>query len=341
MIWPMRRAPSSNAIVHPVSGAAIKQRTKTALIALLAAAIAFPIAVVRAQVNGPMAPPKHEHAAGSIQIDVDMVLVNAGVTDSYGHPVSNLQKKDFRLFEDTIEQEILSFSNEDVPASIGLLFDNSGSMADKIDASQQALANFLQKSNPHDEFFLVSFNNRAELTSRFTSDTEELHRRLASLKPNGRTALLDAIYSGVAQMKGSAHERHILLVLSDGGDNHSRHHVTEIRNLLKESDCQLYALGIFDSRDMKRTNEEREGPGLLSELTEMTGGHLFQAANLAELVALAGKIGTELRSQYILGYKPAGVRHDGSWHRLKVALKPAHDPPFTARARTGYYSPRD
>jgi Ca-activated chloride channel homolog len=335
----MQRAASSNATGNPASGAAMRPKAKIAFIALLAAATTLPVA--SAQVNGPMARHKIEPAAGSIQIDVDMVLVNVGVTDTYGHPVSNLQKKNFRLFEDSVEQEILSFSNEDVPASIGLLFDNSGSMADKIDASQQALANFLQKSNPHDEFFLISFNNHAELNNRFTSDTGQLQRRLSSLKPNGRTALLDAIYSGVEQMKGSAHERHILLVLSDGGDNHSRHHVTEIRNLLKESDCQLYALGIFDARDMKRTNEEREGPGLLSELTEMTGGHLFEAANLSELVSLAGKIGTELRSQYVLGYKPADVRHDGSWHRIKVGLTPSHDPPLTARARTGYYNPRD
>lgn len=317
----------------------MKLKAKIAFLTLLAGATVLPAA--SAQVNGPMARHRIEPAAGSIQIDVDMVLVNVSVTDGSGHPVPNLQKKNFRLFEDGVEQEILSFSNEDVPASIGLLFDNSGSMADKIDASQRALANFLQKSNPHDEFFLISFNNRAELNSRFTSDTGELQRRLASLKPNGRTALLDAIYSGVAQMKGSAQERHILLVLSDGGDNHSRRHVTEIRNLLKESDCQLYALGIFDARDMKRTSEEREGPGLLSELAEMTGGHLFQAANLSELVNLAGKIGTELRSQYILGYKPTDIRHDGSWHRIKVGLAPSHDLPLTARARTGYYSPRD
>jgi len=317
----------------------MRQRAKSALLALLGAAVIFPSA--SAQVNGPLAPHKRQPAEGSIQIDVDMVLVNVGVTDASGHPVPNLQKKNFRLFEDNVEQEILSFSNEDVPASIGLLFDNSGSMADKIDASQQALANFLQRSNPQDEFFLVSFNNRAELNSRFTSDTEQLQRRLASLRPSGRTALLDAIYSGVAQMKSAVHDRHILLVLSDGGDNHSRHHVTEIRNLLKESDCQLYALGIFDARDMRRTSEEREGPGLLSELTEMTGGHLFEAANLSELVDLAGKIGTELRSQYVLGYKPTDVRHDGSWHRIKVGLNPSHDLPLTARARTGYYSPRD
>jgi len=142
-------------------------------------------------------------------------------------------------------------------------------------------------------------------------------------------------------MKSARYDRHILLVISDGGDNHSRHHEAEIRNLLQESDCQLYALGIFDAQDMQRTAEEREGPSLLSELAEMTGGHLFQSAKLSELADLAGNIGTELRSQYILGYKPADRRHDGRWRRIKVGLTPSPDPPLTARARTGYYSPRD
>jgi Ca-activated chloride channel family protein len=319
----------------------MKQKPKAALLALVIATVTFPALPAGAQLNGPLAPYKPQPSAGSIQIDVDMVLVNVSVTDAYGHLIANLEKKNFRLFEDNVEQEIVTFSNEDVPASIGLLFDTSGSMADKMDASRQAVAHFLQKSNPNDEFFLINFDNRAELTSRFTSNIEQLQQRMMSLKPNGRTALLDAINLGMAQMKSARNERHILLIISDGGDNHSRHHVTEVRNLLKESDCQLYALGIFDARDMKRTTEEREGPSLLLELAEMTGGHLFQAASLSELVDLSGKIGTELRSQYILGYKPSDLRHDGRWRRIKVSLTPPNDRPLTARARTGYYSPRD
>lgn len=317
------------------------KRKKTAFLALIAIAAMSTLTSAGAQVNGPLTSHKAQPAPGSIQIDVDMVLVNASVTDSYGHPVPNLERQNFRLFEDNIEQEILTFSNEDVPASIGLLFDTSASMADKMDASRQAVVKFLQKSNPDDEFFLISFNSHAELTSRFTTDIQQLQQRMTSLKPDGRTALLDAMYMGMEQLRSARHDRHILLVLSDGGDNHSRHHLPEVRRLLEESDCQLYALGIFDPRDMKRTTEEREGPGLLSELAQLTGGHVFQSANLTELADLAGKIGTELRSQYILGYKPTEVHHDGRWHKIKVAVRPYNDPPLTARARTGYYSPRD
>jgi len=189
------------------------------------------------------------------------------------------------------------------------------------------LAQFLQNSNPKDEFFLISFNNRPDLNAPFTSDIEQLEAGTISLKPKGRTALLDAIYFGVAQMKSALHDRHILLVISDGGDNHSRHHEAEIRNVLKESDCQLYALGIFDAHDMGRTTEEREGPSLLSEFAEITGGHVFE--------------GVELRTQYIIGYKPNDLRHDGGWRRIKVNLTPSNERPLIAHARTGYYSPRE
>jgi Ca-activated chloride channel homolog len=319
----------------------MKQNPKTALLALVIAIVPSPLLPSHAQVNGPVAPYKHQPSPGSIQIDVDMVLVNVTVNDAYGHLIADLEKKNFRLFEDTAEQEILTFSREDVPASIGVLFDTSESMSDKMDPSREALRHLLQKSNPDDEFFLIGFNNRPALESHFTSDIDQLEERATSLKPKGRTALLDAIDLGMAQMKGARYERHILLVISDGGDNHSRHHEAEIRNLLKESDCQLYALGIFDARDMSRTTEEREGPSLLSELAEMSGGHVFPAANSKELIDLSGRIGTELRSQYVLGYKPTDLRHDGRWRRIKVSLTPSVDPPLKARARTGYYSPRD
>jgi Ca-activated chloride channel family protein len=301
--------------------------------------ITFASLQASAQVSGPLVRHETHRAAGSIEIDVDMVLVNVGVTDSQGHVIANLKRKDFRLYEDNAEQEILSFSREDVPASIGLLFDTSVSMFDKMDWARKAVDTFLAKSNPDDEFFLINFDNRPELDSPFTPDIALLQERTAALKPRGRTSLLDAIYAGVQMMKQARHDRHILLVISDGGDNHSRHHLAEIRNLLRESDSQLYALGIFDANDMKRTEEERNGPALLTELGEMTGGRLYQAATLSDLVDLSGKIGMELRSQYILGFKP--VVHDGSWHHLKVALTAPSNIPLAARARSGYFSPRD
>jgi Ca-activated chloride channel family protein len=214
----------------------MKRTQKSVFLSLIILGITFSLLSAHAQVSGPSAPQKHQLSAGSIEIDVNMVLVNVSVNDTYGHVVSNLGKKNFHLFEDNVEQEILTFSREDVPASIGLLFDTSGSMADKMDAAREAIGQFLRKSNPDDEFFLISFDNRPQMESRFTSNIELLQERTKSLKPRGRTSLLDAIDLGLQQMKSARHERHVLLVMSDGGDNHSRHHLPEIRNLLQESD---------------------------------------------------------------------------------------------------------
>ena len=324
----------------------MKQNLKTAHLAVIVAAITFPLLSAPAQVEGPLTlhrrPPSADSipqpSANSIQIDADTVRVNIIVTDDSGHLVPNLQKRNFQLFEDNVEQKILTFSRKDVPASIGLLFDTSQSMSDKMVASRHAVAQFLQNSNPKDEFFLVSFNNRPDLKSGFTSDIEQLQERTMSLKPKGRTALLDAIYLGVAQMKSARHGRHILLVISDGGDNQSRHDETEIRNLLRESDCQLYGLGIFAAHDASSITEDFEGPHLLSELAETTGGHVFQAANLWELVDLSGNLGVELQRQYVIGYKPSDPRPDS--RRIKVSLTPFNDWHLMTHARTGYYTPQ-
>ncbi|PYU22596.1 MAG: VWA domain-containing protein [Acidobacteria bacterium] len=325
----------------------MKQNLKTALFAVIVVAITFPLLSAAAQVEGPITLHRRQPSAdsipqlsaNSIQIDADTVRANVTITDASGHLAPNLQKKNFRLFEDNVEQKILTFSRKDVPASIGLLFDTSGSMSDKMVASRHALAQFLQNSNPKDEFFLVSFNNRPELKSSFTSDIEQLQERTMSLKPRGRTSLLDAIYFGVAQMKSARYDRHVLLVISDGGDNHSRHDETEVRNLLRESDCQLYGLGIFDAHDASSITEDREGPRLLSELAETTGGHVFQAANLWELLDLSGNLGVELQRRYVIGYKPSDPRPDS--RRIKVSLTPFNDWHLMTHARTGYYTPQD
>jgi Ca-activated chloride channel family protein len=311
-------------------------------LALLALVVSAAPAV--AQVVGPGAPnPSHEpdiKNSRGIEMNVEMALVNVTVTDPYSRLVTGLDKENFRVFEDGIEQEIASFSSEDVPISIGLVFDMSGSMSDKVDKARQAAVQFLRTANPRDEFFLVSFNDRAELTSRFTSSIEELQNRMMFTVAKGRTALLDAIYLGLSQMRGARNGKRALLIISDGGDNHSRYNEADIRNFLKEADCQLYAMGVFDVNDMGRTTEERYGPSLLSELAEMTGGRVFPVASLTDLPDIAAKIGMELRNQYVVGYKPSDVRHNGAWRKIKVKLlAPKGLPPLNVYAKTGYYAP--
>jgi Ca-activated chloride channel family protein len=298
------------------------------------------------QTQGPVQPPKQPpepqvKPGQGIKVDVNMTLVNLTVTDPLDRLVTGLEKEHFRVFEDGVEQEVLTLSSEDVPVSIGLVFDMSGSMSDKVEKARQAAVQFMRTANPQDQFFLVSFNDRAELTSGFTSSVDELQNRMMFTASKGRTALLDAIYLGLSQMRGAHNGKRALLIISDGGDNHSRYNESDVKNYLKEADCQLYAIGIFDPIGIRsRTPEELEGPSLLSEMTEMTGGRVFPVGNLGELPDIAAKIGMELRNQYVLGYKSSNQRHDGSWRKIKVKLRPPKGlPPLNVYAKTGYYSP--
>jgi Ca-activated chloride channel family protein len=276
-----------------------------------------------------------------IHYDVDLALINVTVTDPYNRLVTGLEQDNFRVFEDNIEQEVVTFSAEDVPISIGVIFDFSGSMANKVGKAREAAVQFFKTANPQDEFFLVSFNERAELTSTFTNSVEDLQSRMMLMAPKGRTALLDAIYLGLSQMRGAHNAKRALLILSDGGDNHSRYNESDIKRLVKEADTQLYAVGIYDPLGYRnRTPEELNGPTLLSEVTEMTGGRVFSVEKLDDLPDIASKIGMELRNQYVLGYKPSNKAHDARWRRVKIRLRaPKGLPPLSVYSKTGYYAP--
>jgi Ca-activated chloride channel homolog len=277
----------------------------------------------------------------TLKMDVDLALVNVTVTDPYNRLVTGLEMENFRVFEDNVEQEVVTFSAEDVPISIGVIFDFSGSMANKVGKAREAAVQFFKTANPQDEFFLVSFNERAELTSAFTNSVEDLQSSLMLTSAKGRTALLDAIYLGLSQMRGAHNGKRALLILSDGGDNHSRYNESDIKRLVKEADTQLYAVGIFDALGYRnRTPEELNGPSLLSEITEMTGGRVFSVEKLEDLPDIASKIGMELRNQYVLGYRPSNKAHDARWRKIKIRLRaPKGLPPLNVFSRTGYYAP--
>jgi len=277
----------------------------------------------------------------SLHIDVDLALVNVTVTDPYDRLVTGLEPDNFRVFENNIEQEIQYFSSEDIPISIGVIFDISGSMTNKVGKAKEAALQFFKTANPQDEFFLVGFNERAELMSAFTTSVEDLQSRLLSASAKGRTALLDAIYLGLSEMRAARNAKRALLIISDGGDNHSRYHENDIKRLAREADAQLYSVGIFDPLDYRsRTPEELNGPSLLSEVTELTGGRAFEVENVSELPDIAEKIGAELRNQYILGYRPSNKSHDARWRKIKVKLRaPKGLPPLSVYAKTGYYAP--
>ncbi len=313
---------------------------------LLSCAIAFIPALCAAQ-QGPIVP-RPEAAdrivsspKASIRVDSTLVLIPVTVTDPMNRFVTGLEKENFRVFEDKKEQQIQQFSSEDAPISIGLIFDCSGSMGHKLEKSRLAVAEFFKTANPEDEFFLVQFNDNANLAQPFTPNPEEIQNRLAFTQSKGRTALLDAIYLGLHEMKKARHARKALLIISDGGDNSSRYTETEIRNLVKEADVQIYAIGIYEPIASRgRTPEEAAGEGLLTEVAEVTGGRQYPVDNVNELPDIAAKIGVELRNQYVLGYAPRNQEHDGKYRRVEVKLIQPHGlPSLRPFYKLGYYAP--
>ncbi|HLY62398.1 MAG TPA: VWA domain-containing protein [Terriglobia bacterium] len=280
------------------------------------------------------------HAA-PIQVDVNMVVVNVTVTDPYDRIVTGLDQTNFQVYDEKVEQKIAAFSTEDAPISVGLIFDSSGSMSDKIQKSKEAALQFFKTSNPQDEFMLIDFNERPNLLASFTSKFENIEDRLLFLKSGGKTSLLDAIYLGINEMRKATTNRKALLLISDGGDNHSRYTEKDVKRAMKESDVQLYSVGVFEPiAGRGRTPEEAGGPGLLAELSEVSGGRMFSVENADELPDIAEKISIELRNQYVIGYKPSNLVRDGRWRRIKVKLNPPRGlPPLQVYARTGYYAP--
>jgi Ca-activated chloride channel family protein len=275
-----------------------------------------------------------------VRVAVDLVLVPVTITDPMNRLVTGLEKENFQLYEGSAGQEIKSFSSEDAPVSLGVIFDSSGSMSSKMDRAKDAVVEFFKTANPQDEFFMITFSDEPEIVSDFTSSVEDIQSKLVFTVPRKRTALLDAIYMGVSKMRQAKYPKKALLIISDGGDNHSRYTEGEIKALVKEADVMVYAIGIYDR--YFQSDEERLGPQLLGEITELTGGRAFTVENPNDLADVATKIGVELRNQYVLGYRPSKVVRDGKWRKIKVKLMPPKGlPPLRVYARTGYYAPQE
>jgi len=203
-----------------------------------------------------------------IKVDVDLVLVPVTITDPMNRLVTGLDKENFNILEGKEPQEIRHFSSEDAPVSLGVIFDLSGSMNSKIERAREAIVEFFKTANPQDEFFLITFADKPEQLSDFTQSVDDIQGKLVYTVPKGRTALLDAIYLGINKMHQAKYQKRALLIISDGGDNHSRYTESEIRSVVKEADVQIYAIGVYDH--YFASNEERYGPVLLSDIADLT-----------------------------------------------------------------------
>lgn len=280
--------------------------------------------------------PSSPESRPTLRVDTNLVLVPVTVTDSRGTVLPNLIRSDFMLTEEKRRQEIVSFSHETAPVSLGIVVDLSGSMASKIAKVQIAVEALLENLEPDDEQFLVTFADRPELRLSFTSDASAIRRALSFAEPRGSTAMFDAVALAAHEMRGAKNRRRILFLISDGGDNHSRLTERELRRLLDEEDVQIHAIGIHDHM---ASMEESRGPWVLEDLAKMTGGQHHMIENTAELPAMAAQMSLALHDRYLLGYKPAPLGPSGSFRRIDVKLTPRDSSRRYVSARRGYRMP--
>jgi Ca-activated chloride channel family protein len=267
--------------------------------------------------------------------DVEMVFINVAVSDSLNRYVTGLEKEHFKVFEDKVEQEIVHFSQQSAPASVGIIFDISGSMGENanIKKAKAAIAQFLDYGNSKDEYLLITFNQKTKLVRDFSQQVSSLQNDILFQKPGGNTSLYDAVYMGLSYVMEGSHDKKALILITDGEDNSSRYTPSEIREFAKESSVQIYSIG--------QIGELGYGMPIIRELVSLTGGRAFFPGNFNELDYYISLIQAELRNQYVLGYRTTNSVHDGKWRRIKVQLDaPAGLPKLKLNYREGYYAPK-
>jgi Ca-activated chloride channel family protein len=271
-----------------------------------------------------------------VKIDVDLVLVNAAVTDHDGRPVTGLDQKHFRVWEDKVRQDIRYFSTEEIPASVAVIFDISGSMAPRLAVARNAVAKFLNAGSPEDEYSLIQFANRPDVVQDFTTDAVELRNRMALVGGRGATALYDAVYLGIEQLRHAHNPRKALLLITDGEDNHSRYNFADVKRLAMESDIQLFAIGISGFVIPTMTKGHKTGNEVLQELVDLTGGEAFFTSDTRRLSEICDRIAESLKAEYVIGYASTNTANDGKWRKLQVKLEQVSH--ANVHARSGYYA---
>jgi Ca-activated chloride channel homolog len=284
--------------------------------------------------------------------DTRIVLVPVTVTDHHWKTVTGLQAKDFNILDDQVSQQIVSFSTEDAPCSVGVVLDVSGSMRDTLGVVKEGTRTFVKTASPGDEFLLLTVSTTPEAGSEFTTDTAAIEESIARTKPGGFTALIDTVYLGLNHMRKARNPRRALVIVSDGMDNRSQYSKNELLRVALEADVQIYAVIIDNGASGSSASSvpfrpslvakpgdqaaQRQGPNLLEELADKTGGLYFHARNNAQTTEGLTKVGQALRNQYMIGYQPAVSDHSGKWHRIHVKTTV---PKVNIYARSGYYAP--
>ncbi|HZI50687.1 MAG TPA: VWA domain-containing protein [Terriglobia bacterium] len=271
----------------------------------------------------------------NLKVDVDLVLATVTVTLRDGRFVTGLEKENFKLSEDKVPQDIVYFSSEDIPLSVGIILDVSGSMKDKLKTAVEAAITFMKGGSPDDEYFLVEFADKPTDTTDFTSDIAKIQSRFMFSKAKGRTALYDAVYMGLSKLEQGNNAKRALLLITDGEDNRSRYTFSNVREFVKEKDVQMYAIGITNGWVDAAAEQ---GRALLRDLAAISGGNSFFPSSVYNLEEICRNIAKELKYQYVLGYHSTNTAKDGEWRKIKVTAELPNNK-LTVRSKQGYYGP--
>ena len=294
---------------------------------------------------------QREPRSSTFRTSTGMVLVPVNVTDHNGKTIDGLQKQNFTIFDEQISQQIVSFTREDSPCSIGLVLDISGSMRNTLGGAKDVVQSFLRTANPEDEFLLLTVSTQPAAMPEFTTDIATIERGIEFTRAGGMTALIDTVYLGLSRMREAHQPRRALLILSDGIDNQSRYSQSELMRVALEADVQIYTIIIDNGsaggssgtvpfrpgliRKPWDRGEERQGPEMLEKLADKTGGLHFRVRNSVEAKAAAVKAGEAIRNVYVIGYRAPDSNASGKWHRIRVKVDIPHT---SVSARNGYYS---
>lgn len=290
-------------------------------------------------------PARSQDSAGSdrrgydytFNVNVNMVVLHATAQNHKGDLVSGLGKNDFQVLENGVVQQIKFFTHEDIPVTVGLVIDNSGSMRPKrADVIAAALA-FARSSNPQDQMFVINFNEKVSFglpqNMPFTGQVDQLEAALSKINPDGETALYDAVAAALDHLNEGSRDKKVLIVISDGGDNASKHNLSQTMLVAGQSDALIYTIGIFDEQDGDRN------PHMLRELAKNTGGESFLPESLKEVAPICERIAHDIRNQYTIAYVPTNRKRDGSYRVIQVNASAAYRGHLSVRTRTGYYAP--
>lgn len=278
----------------------------------------------------------HQGDQTTIRVDVDLVVLHATVQKRKGIPVSGLGKENFQVYEDGVLQEIKFFSHEDIPVAVGLVVDNSGSMIPKRPEVIAAALAFARSSNPHDQMFVVNFNENVSFSlpdnTPFTDKVAQLEVALSKIAADGMTALYDAVAAALEHLKKGNRDKKVLIVISDGSDNASKHNSAQIMAMAGQSDAIIYTIGLFEDGDPDRN------PGALKQLAKATGGEAFLPGSIRDVVPICERIAHDVRNQYTIAYAPTNRKQDGTYRVIEVKAAAGRGRLFV-RTRAGYYAP--